>query len=294
MSPFEQLPDPALLGNVWFDAFHAFSSYLDAREFDVVHDHSGVVGPSIGAMLDGRPPVVHTLHGPWTEPARRYYSMLQDRVHLVAISESQASEHPDLRYAATVHNGIDIDTYPYREDKEDFLVYIGRANPDKGPVQAIEVARLAGLPLAMLVKRNEPFELAYWDEAVAPKLTDDVELYERVTHEVKADLLAPGARDGVPDPVARAVRPRDDRGDGLWDPGRGLPARRGDGDRRRRAHGVPALVDRGPGRGRGSRRGVLPTACRERVVEHFSAESMVTSYERIFESVVGAAGSRKA
>ena len=89
VSPFEQLPDPALLGNVWFDAFHALSSYLDAREFDVVHDHSGIVGPSIGAMLDGRPPVVHTLHGPWTEPARRYYSMLQDRVHLVAISESQ-------------------------------------------------------------------------------------------------------------------------------------------------------------------------------------------------------------
>ena len=36
------------------------------------------------------------------------------------------------------------------------------------------------------------------------------------------------------------------------------------------------------------------TACRERVIEHFSAESMVTSYERIFETVVGSAPGARA
>ena len=88
-----------------------------------------------------------------------------------------------------VHNGIDLDDYPFREDKDDFLVYIGRANPDKGPTLAIEVARRAGLPLAMVVKKNEPFERAYWDEIVAPLLNDEVEVYEAIPHEQKADLL---------------------------------------------------------------------------------------------------------
>src|SRR5689334_25306880 len=47
--------------------------------------------------------------------------------------------------------GIDLDAYPFREEKEDFLVYIGRANPDKGPATAITAARHAGLP----IKRSE-------------------------------------------------------------------------------------------------------------------------------------------
>ncbi len=74
--------------------------------------------------------------------------------------------------------------------KDDFLVYIGRANPDKGPSIAIEVARRAGLPLAMVVKKNEPFERTYWDEIVAPLLNDEVEVFEAISSEQKADLLS--------------------------------------------------------------------------------------------------------
>ena len=137
----------------------------------------------------GRPPVVHTLHGPWTEPSRKLYGLLADYVHLVAISAAQRADNPDIRYAGVVHNGVDLDEYPLVEDKDDFLVYIGRANPDKGPTLAIEVARRAGLPLAMVVKKNEPFERAYWDEIVAPLLHDEVEVYEAISHERKVDLL---------------------------------------------------------------------------------------------------------
>ena len=43
VSPLVDPPDPALLGNPWFDAYHALSSYLAiSDEFDVVHDHSGI------------------------------------------------------------------------------------------------------------------------------------------------------------------------------------------------------------------------------------------------------------
>jgi glycosyltransferase involved in cell wall biosynthesis len=184
VSPLEIPPDPSLLGNVWFDTHHALHAYLQASEFDVVHDHSGVVGPALGAMLGGRPPIAHTLHGPWTESSRRYYSMLEERVHLVAISDAQRRDNPGLRYAGTVHNGIDLGVYPYQAVKDDFLIYVGRANPDKGPTRAIEVARRVGMPLVMIVKKAEPFERAYWDEIVAPMLNDEVEVYEAVPHGV--------------------------------------------------------------------------------------------------------------
>src|SRR5262249_21232269 len=145
-------PDPRELGSAWYDGYHALSSYLRVDGFDVVHDHAGVVGPICGAMLAGHPPVVHTLHGPWTPSSRQLYSLLQERVHLVAISGAQRADNPDVEYAGTVHNGINLDDYPYREKKDDFLVYIGRANADKGPREAITIARRAGLPLQMILK----------------------------------------------------------------------------------------------------------------------------------------------
>src|SRR6478672_8157410 len=66
VSPMSEPPDPSTVGSAWFDTSHALASYLHIRDgdFDVVHDHSGVAGPALGAMLPGVPSVVHTLHGP--------------------------------------------------------------------------------------------------------------------------------------------------------------------------------------------------------------------------------------
>src|SRR5262249_8839423 len=103
---------------------------------------------------------------------------------------TQRSLNPDVQYAGLVYNGIDVAAYRFEPRKDDFLVYIGRANPDKGPALAIEVARRAGLPLAMIVKKDEHFERRYWDEVVAPELHDEVQVFEHVEHDQKVDLLA--------------------------------------------------------------------------------------------------------
>ena len=114
VSPMSEPPAPQDLGNPWFDAFHALSSYLQVGGFDLVHDHAGIVGPVCGALLGGDPPVVHTLHGPWTEQNRPLYSLLSRHVHLVAISDAQRATNLDVPYAGTVHNGIDVAAYTYR------------------------------------------------------------------------------------------------------------------------------------------------------------------------------------
>lgn len=288
VSPLNNRPDPSLVGNVWFDASHAYSSYIAASDVDVIHDHSGIVGPALGALLGGHPPVVHTLHGPWTEQSRRYYELLQDRVHLVAISDAQYRDHPEIRYAGMVHNGIDLASYPFVEHKDDFLVYIGRSNPDKGPVQAIEVARRAGLPLTMIVKRNEPFELSYWDEVVAPRINDNVEVLEAVSHAVKVDLLG-RARAMVfpvqwPEPFGLVII----EAMACGTPVVACPA----------GAAVELIEDGSTGYLRDSidelaeavaRVGTCsPTTCRARVAAKYSAESMVAAYERVFTEVCGA------
>src|SRR5436309_11239832 len=93
VSPMPEPPDPAELGNPWYDGYHAMSAYLQVDGFDVVHDHAGVTGPVCGALLRGRPPVVHTLHGPWTPQTRLFYREAAQHVHLVAISEAQRADN---------------------------------------------------------------------------------------------------------------------------------------------------------------------------------------------------------
>ena len=269
--------------------YHALSAYLAiGDQFDVVHDHSGVSGSAMGALLRGNPPVVHTLHGPWTEVTRRYYALLHEHVQLVAISESQRADNPDVRYAAMVHNGIDLASYPFRADKDDFLVYIGRATPDKGPSIAIEVARRAGLPLAMVIKKNEPFETAYWDEIVAPLLNDEVEVYEAISHEQKTDLLG-RARAMVfpiqwPEPFGLVMAEAMACGTPVVACPTGAAVELvQNGVTGYLRSSIDELVDAVASTGNCS-----PSACRRYVDEHFSASVMVKRYEQLFTETVGA------
>lgn len=286
VSPLGEPPDPSLLGNVWFDAHHTLASFLAAREFDVVHDHSGIIGPALGAMLGGTPPVVHTLHGPWTEPAKAYYSLLHDKVNLVSISEAQRRDNPAITYAGTVYNGIDLDAYPLREEKDDFLVYLGRSNPDKGPALAVEVAKRVGMPMKMMVKKSEPFERDYWENVVAPQLTDDIEVLENVPMDVKADVLGRGRAMVFPirwsEPFGLVMVEAMACGTPvITSPMGAAPELVVDGETGFLCDSILQMVEAVERVAE-----IDPAACRRRVEAHFSADAMVGGYLEVFHGVV--------
>lgn len=194
-SVFDEAPPMSLMGDIWYDAIHAAFSGIDTSEFDVVHDHNGPLGAALAAASN-RVPTAQTLHGPWTENAKRFYALVDDRVHLIAISERQQALNPSARYAGVVHNGIETNLYEYVADKQDYLAYIGRSSPDKGPAEAIDIARAVDMPLKMIIRRarmgakpEEADEVDYWDAEIAPRLGEDIEIFEYVPHEVKADVL---------------------------------------------------------------------------------------------------------
>jgi glycosyltransferase involved in cell wall biosynthesis len=159
--PLREVPPEELIGDPWYEAAHAVSAYDRAGEFDLLHDHTGPVGASIGAMSDC--PTVHTLHGPFTPQTTMLYRRIARRHWFVAISESQRSMAPDnLRWAGVVYNGIPMDRYPVREDKDDYLFFLGRADEEKAPHLAIQAARRAGRRLVMCVTTKNECEQAYW------------------------------------------------------------------------------------------------------------------------------------
>src|SRR5437016_4051934 len=168
-SVFDPAPGPTRIGDTYLEVMHAFHAYERAGEFDVIHDHSGMVGLAIAASVGHN--VVHTVHGPLIDDALRWYRMVSGRVDFVAISDSQMKPGPDLSWAGRVYNGIPVERYPFRTDKEDFLLFVGRVNREKGPEVAVEVARRTGARLVMAAAIKEPHEQQYWDEKVKPILT---------------------------------------------------------------------------------------------------------------------------
>jgi glycosyltransferase involved in cell wall biosynthesis len=288
ISPMAEPPDPAELGNTWYDGYHALASYVQVDGFDVVHDHAGVVGPICGTMLGGTPPVVHTLHGPWTAQTRPLYDIVAKHVHLIAISDAQRADNSDVPYAGTVHNGIDLDAYPYRAVKDDFLVYMGRANPGKGAKEAILIARRAGLPLQMILKRSEPSERDYFEREIEPLLAADVELHENVPHDVKVDLLG-RARAMIfpihwPEPFGLVMVEAMACGTSVVTTNWGAaPELVADGVTGFRRDGEDDLVE-----ALSRVDELVPADCRKRVDEKFSGAAMVRSYEAVYDRVTGA------
>src|SRR5690606_5025505 len=109
-----------------------------------------------------RIPTVVTAHGPVTGEPGDYFRYLGDSIELVAISDAQRRLNPALNWVGRVHNAIDVDTFPFAETKDDYVLFLGRFNPDKGAHLAIDAARRAGRRIILAGKCNEALEKAYF------------------------------------------------------------------------------------------------------------------------------------
>lgn len=147
-----------------------------ASEFDLIHSHLEWMSV---LLADVSPvPVVTTFHGrldlPWAEALLR-----RPPRGLVAISRNQASTHPDVPWTAVVHNGLTLDGAPFERRRGDQLCFVGRVAPEKGIVEAIEIAKAVDRPLRIAAKvAPGGTERAYHDEVFQPALASAGSLVE--------------------------------------------------------------------------------------------------------------------
>jgi glycosyltransferase involved in cell wall biosynthesis len=163
---------------------------LEGLDVDVVHDHT-LAGPLLARRR--QTPTVVTVHGPASGEPGDYYQALGKTVRFVAISDAQRATAPDLPWAATVHNAIRADSFPFRAEKDDFAFFLGRFCAAKAPHLAIEAARAAGLPIVLAGKCTEPPERAYFAREIEPRLGPDTTIFGVADAAAKRDLLSRAA-----------------------------------------------------------------------------------------------------
>ena len=110
-------------------------------------------------------------------------------VGLVSLSRNQRRPAPELPWIANVPNAIDPDRYDVPREPGDALAFLGRMSPDKGAHHAIEVARRTGRPLRIAAKCQEPAERAYFEQAIRPQLSSEIEYLGELGHDDKVELL---------------------------------------------------------------------------------------------------------
>lgn len=266
-----------------------------AAEFDIIHSHlewSSLLLARVSPI-----PVVSTFHGrldlPWAE------ALLRDAPRgLVAISQNQASTHPDVPWEAIVHNGLRLDDAPFERRRGDALCFVGRVAPEKGIVEAIEIAKLAGRSLRIAAKiAPGGTERAYYDEVFKPALDaagSDVEFLGELAQTERDQLFAESYASLMP---------------GAWPEPFGLVAiealATGTPVVARRIGALPEIIREGVDGFFGDDVTAMAfvldrvvdldrAAIRASVLDRFSAERMTDGYEAVYRQVLGETGAADA
>jgi len=256
---------------------HISEAFEHAGEFDLIHSHYDFMALTYTRLVNT--PVLTTIHGFSSPRIMPVYEKYRNG-YFVSISDSDRA--PGLNYLATVYNGINLKLYPLRKSAGDDLIFLGRIHPDKGVHLAIEVARRSKMPLVIAgIIQDE----TYFREQVTPHLDRQIRFIGPVDVKGKNQLFA----------NARALLHLNT-----------IPERFGLVLAEANAAGVPVVaMDLGSCREviQDGKTGFLVgsveeavraldrigeidrRACRQRVEQCFSVETMVAAYERVYNTI---------
>lgn len=177
--------DRTVNAKVW-ECLHIAEVFERGEEFDIIHSHFDFLPLSYSHMT--KTPLVSTIHGFSSASILPVYKKYNRNTHYIAISDSDKS--PELDYAATIHHGIDLSQFTYRETPGDYLLFFGRIHPDKGTKECIDIARRTGrkLVLAGIIQ-----DVGYFEREIAPHLDDDRCVYIGSVGPEERDRLLGGA-----------------------------------------------------------------------------------------------------
>ncbi|MET3174744.1 UNVERIFIED_ORG: glycosyltransferase involved in cell wall biosynthesis [Arthrobacter sp. UYCu721] len=160
--------EPAELGFTLSELSHVIRAYEGLGGVDIIHDHT-LAGPLV-AVRRPSVPVVTTIHGPLIPASADLYRAMAADTAIIGISRDQTSHVPDVPVTRVIHHGMDVAAVPIGSGKGGYVCFVGRMCPDKGVLEAIHIARRAGIPLRIAAKMRESDEIEYFRSVIEPLL----------------------------------------------------------------------------------------------------------------------------
>ncbi|MFH1509340.1 MAG: glycosyltransferase family 4 protein [bacterium] len=183
-----------------YPLLHITNAMDKANQFDIIHMHFNTRQDYVSLALSKyiKTPMVFTIHfvlpGEDEKEKQDRLALLKkykDR-NFISISKNQQSLKW-MNFIGTAYNGIDFSNFTFNDKPKDYLAWIGRFCNDKGAVEAIQVAKKVGKKLMMAGKidwANPDFK-KYYEEEVKPQIDGKkVEYIGEVGEKEKIDLYS--------------------------------------------------------------------------------------------------------
>ena len=163
---------------------------LDLQDsYDVIHSHTypDFFPAIIGNEL--KKPLLITLHALYTDYIDDLLARF-NKPYLIALSEGYKKLYKRASIYDVVYNGVDTNLYSYKEEKQDYLLWIGRLArgrkddgsyiDQKGVGWAIRLAEQSGSRLKMAGPCED---IEFFEKEVKPHLNDKIEWAGEVSSE---------------------------------------------------------------------------------------------------------------
>lgn len=142
-------------------------------EYDLLHFHHGEVAYPL-AWLNQEVATLYTQHDPFYPHRREAYELYHSQnQHFVTISNNQRRDAPDMPYANTIYNGVNMQHFPFSDSPEDYLLMAGRIVPEKGYKEAVQLAKQTGHRL-LIIGPVYPESKDYFEQYIKPHLSDQI------------------------------------------------------------------------------------------------------------------------
>ncbi|MCK1718299.1 glycosyltransferase family 4 protein [Bradyrhizobium sp. 141] len=162
-----------------------------AHEFEVIHAHIDWLHLPLLSRLGI--PFVTTMHGRLDLPGLPALIDEFPGACLVSISDDQRIPLANANWCGTVYHGLPVEQFRASFTSGSYLAFLGRLSPDKGPEDAIRIARAAGIPLRIAAKIPRA-ETGYFKERIEPHVDgEQVQVVGEVNDETKQPFLADAA-----------------------------------------------------------------------------------------------------
>jgi glycosyltransferase involved in cell wall biosynthesis len=179
--------EPDELGSTLSELSHVIRAYAGMEGVDIIHDHT-LAGPLLARKWTNVP-VVTTIHGPLIPASADLYRAMDASTGIIAISRDQTAHEPDVPVTRVIHHGMDVTSVPVGSGQGGYVCFVGRMCPDKGVLEAIEIAGAAGVPLRIAAKVREAGEIEYFHSVVEPRLGPTVEFLGELADADKYRLM---------------------------------------------------------------------------------------------------------
>ena len=187
------IPHALRLGRPRMDPIAAQALLLEAvarrrGQFDFLHFHIDWLQLPLFSRMPTR--FLTTFHGRLDLPGLKSITGQFPDAAFVSISNDQREPLPDLRWVRTIYHGLpdrylQASTQPGR-----YLAFLGRLTAEKGPEDAIRIAKAVGMPLRIAAKVPRG-EQRYFNEQLKPLIDgEQIQLVGEIDDRGKQDFLS--------------------------------------------------------------------------------------------------------